>query len=232
MSHSLIWHCICLMNKQCFVRHSLRFIIDYQNDGWLFVLIDPGSGPEAAGQEVQGWRAAAHADSILWGESDAQSVPSRSGSTAGWQRTTQRPPLPVAPRARLELSIFVCFFVFCPLVFFLFQTGLCKLHSRQRAPYKNQRTFSNECRQPGSFIACCDFLVLYFHIHFLFCCRCFFFAHWAAHTDYLLSHLLPFLFSLEGLTPCSHCVWAAERNTHPAFPRQRCNERERECVFC
>lgn len=36
MSHSLIWHCICLMNKQWFVRHSLRFIIDYQK-WWMTV---------------------------------------------------------------------------------------------------------------------------------------------------------------------------------------------------
>lgn len=232
MSHSLIWHCICLMNKQCFVRHSLRFIIDYQNDGWLFVLIDPGSGPEAAGQEVQGWRAAAHADSILWGESGAQSVPSRSGSTAGWQRTTQRPPLPVAPRARLELSIFVCFFVFCPLVFFCFKQGFANSTAARGRHTKisvlSPMNVGNPDLSSHAVISlCCTFTsTFYFVVGGVF------FAHWAAHTDYLLSHLLPFLFSLEGLTPCSHCVWAAERNTHPAFPRQRCNERERECVFC
>lgn len=109
MSHSLIWHRICLMNKQWFVRHSLRFITDYQNDGWLFVLTAPSGGPETPGQEVQGWRAVAHADSILWGES----VPSRSGSAAGWQRTIQHPPLPVAPGARLEL-FYLCL-LFCLL---------------------------------------------------------------------------------------------------------------------
>lgn len=29
------------------------------------MLIAPGGGPETPGQEVQGWRAVAHADSIL-----------------------------------------------------------------------------------------------------------------------------------------------------------------------
>lgn len=110
---------------------------------------------------------------------------------------------------RAFLSLFA-FFVFCPLLFcFLFQTGLCKLHSRQRAPYKNQLTFPNECGHPRSFIARCDFLVVLSHPPFiLLSVFCFFliFAHWAAHTDHLLSHLSPFPFSLEGLTPCSHCV--------------------------
>lgn len=101
-------------------------------------------------------------------------------------------------------SLFAFLSSVLPCFVFLFQTGLCKLHSRQRAPYKNQLAFSNECGQPGSFIACCDFLVLYFHIHLLFCVL--FFAHWAAHSHYLLSHVSPFPLSLEGLTPCSHCV--------------------------
>jgi len=89
----------------------------------LFALSAAGGGPKASGEEVACGRAAAHAAALLGGGPGARPGAGPGRGSAGGQGAAPRPPLPVAPGARLGPRL-LSPSVLAPR----FQTGLCRLH--------------------------------------------------------------------------------------------------------
>lgn len=194
---------------------------------------------------MEGGRAAAHTAALLWGESGTQSVPGQRGDTAGGQRTSPNPPLPVAPGARLELFLF--FFLLLSSSLLCHKQGFAN-STAPRGHHTNQLTSSDECGQ-CALLHCMLWskntsVVFYLPVHLLLCCYCSLFTGLHTYRMCLFSELSlpPTLLSWSPHTLQLLCLSCRkrrgkerERERHPSHLSQTegCNElRERECVFC
>lgn len=148
--------------------------------------------------------------------------PSSSGS---W--STRRPS---------TLFFFVLFLSFSVLCY---KQGLANSIA-PRGCHTNQLTSSDECGQRAFCIACCDLRVL---LLFFICLSTLYFVVAVHYPSSRTQHVFiqcavsPMQFSVEAHTLQPLCLSCRkrrrERDTHPIFPRQRCNDlRGRECVFC
>lgn len=193
---------------------------------------------------MEGGRAAAHTAALLWGESDTKSVPGQRGDTAGGQRTSPNPPLPVAPGARLELFLF--FFLLLSSSLLCHKQGFAN-STAPRGHHTNQLTSSDECGQ-CALLHCMLWskntsVVFYLPVHLLLCCCCSLFTGLHTYRMCLFSELSlpPTLLSWSPHTLQLLCLSCRKRRGKereketpiPSFPDRGLQwvERKRMCFL-